>query len=241
MTQYSAIAADLRRRILDGEFAVGSSLPSEARLCVHYAVSRATVRNALSTLQARYLISARRGRGWYVNATEHTQGFDHMSSFAQWATEHHLSAGGRFVSRDHDRASITELRALHSPADQTVARTLRLRSLDQRWVMLERSTWAPWVASIVDSMPDDIPSTTAGLAESGVDVVFTRHRIEAVAASSEDAQLLGVRRSSPLLMVRRLTTARDGRVVELGEDRYVPGSIVFEVTASGGIARRGAD
>ena len=64
-------------------------------------------------------------------------------------------------------------------------------------------------------------------------MVFGNHRIEAVAASSEEARLLGVRRSSPLLQVRREVFAKDGRVVEFGVDRYLPNTIAFEAQAAG--------
>ena len=66
-------------------------------------------------------------------------------------------------------------------------------------------------------------------AEAGIRVASTNHRIEAAAATTEDAALLGVRRSSPLLQVGRTTTTREGRLVELGVDRYRAGAIAFEI------------
>lgn len=60
------IARQLARRILSGEFPVGSKLPSERELSTEYAVSRPVVREALSQLKLDELIEARAGSGVYV-------------------------------------------------------------------------------------------------------------------------------------------------------------------------------
>ena len=46
----------VREKILSGEFAPDSLLPSEAQLMARYGVSRPTVRNAISALRAEGLI-----------------------------------------------------------------------------------------------------------------------------------------------------------------------------------------
>lgn len=55
------IAAELRAKILQGEFQPGDSLLSEATLMEEYDVSRPTLREALRLLEAQNLISVRRG------------------------------------------------------------------------------------------------------------------------------------------------------------------------------------
>lgn len=65
----SARLADmLQAAILSGEFRLGDALPTERELMARHGISRATVREALRSLQAQGLIEARRGRngGSYV-------------------------------------------------------------------------------------------------------------------------------------------------------------------------------
>lgn len=66
----SSLAQKLKDRIVSGELEVGSSFPSERELMVRYAVSRATIREALRMLGAQGLVEVRRGRkgGSYVCA-----------------------------------------------------------------------------------------------------------------------------------------------------------------------------
>jgi GntR family transcriptional regulator len=229
--RYPLIADALRRRLLDGEFAAGSRLPSEASLAAEYDVSRGIVRRALAQLARQALVVSRPQGGWVVEARQRTQGFDRMQTFSQWAESVGRTPGGRIAQRERRAADEREAQILHVRLGEPLLRFTRVRTLDGADVMVERSTWAPWVTPVIDAMADDVVSTTAALAEEGIAVAAGSHRIEAVAASSEDAALLGVRRSNPLLQVERTMTTREGRIVELGVDRYRTGTIAFEVTA----------
>ena len=73
---------------------------------------------------------------------------------------------------------------------------------------------------------------------------YGEHVIDAVAAGAQDAELLDVRRTSPLLRVRRVTTTREGRPVEWSDDRYRGDAVSFSVHNSIGnnaLARKPAD
>ncbi len=58
------------------------------------------------------------------------------------------------------------------------------------------------------------------------------HVIDAVAATAEDARLLGVRPRVPMLRERRLTTDLAGTPVEWSDDRYLGGAVAFSVRNS---------
>lgn len=63
---YKTIAAALRQRIVGGDYAAGSLLPSEAELTAEYHVSRNTLRRALTELEEERLIVVLPGRGRLV-------------------------------------------------------------------------------------------------------------------------------------------------------------------------------
>jgi GntR family transcriptional regulator len=230
---YHELARTIGARVANGGFPEGRALPAEQALAEQYGVSRKTVRNALVSLEQRGVLISRRGAGWFVASERQTQTLDELRTFSQWGSARGHAIGGLFVERARGAATPREALLLRLRRGEEVLRDTRLRSLDGRTVMVERSTWAPWVATVIDGFPDDIASTTEGLAQQGIDVTFCNHRIDAVAASTTDAALLGVRRGSPLLRVRREMFARDGRAVEAGEDRYLPGTITFAMGAAG--------
>ncbi len=63
----AAIAARLRRAILDGNYADGERLPAERDLAQHFDASRSTVREALRRLEELHLVTRRIGSGTFVN------------------------------------------------------------------------------------------------------------------------------------------------------------------------------
>ena len=64
------VAADITGRILGGELAVDSALPTEPRLADQYGVSRSVIRDATRLLLARGLVEVRQGKGVYVTASQ---------------------------------------------------------------------------------------------------------------------------------------------------------------------------
>lgn len=229
------VQRDLLARIVDGEFAPGTALPAELRLAEHYGVARGTVRHALAGLETRGMVIPVQGAGWIVQSTLRTQSFAELRSFAQWARGKGMTPGGSVRASERGEASASEARRLRIAARSRVLRVTRTRTLDGRVVMLERTTYPDWIAdriaaidwqeaSVVDVMNRDF----------GVMTAHADHAIDAVPASSADASLLGVRRSSPLLRVRRVSLTSGGQPIEYGEDRYLPDTVTFQVQASSG-------
>lgn len=58
---YRVLANVLTQRILEGEWPVGTTLPSEATLCKNFQASRHTLRHALQTLESDGLVLRRQG------------------------------------------------------------------------------------------------------------------------------------------------------------------------------------
>jgi GntR family transcriptional regulator, transcriptional repressor for pyruvate dehydrogenase complex len=58
-----AVAATIRRRIANGELAIGDRLPTEDELTEAFGIARTTLREALRILESQGLIHIRRGRG----------------------------------------------------------------------------------------------------------------------------------------------------------------------------------
>ncbi len=227
------ILSDLMTRIIDGEFGPGTTLPSETKLGQRYGTTRGTVRRALAGLEDRGLVSPVQGSGWIVRSGRQSQSFEELRSFAQWARSKGMTPGGRVRRKEFGEATAAEARRLWVGQGDRVLRVTRTRSIDGRDVMLERTCYPPWIADRVAEIADDEASVVDALTRD-FDVVtaFAEHSIDAVPVSSADAGLLGVRRASPLLRVRRVSYTPAGEPIEYGEDRYLPDTVTFLVTSS---------
>lgn len=226
------VAAELERRVRTGEFPPGARLPSEESLAREYGTTRARVRAALAALADRGVVVSHANAGWFTQNARQSWALGSMRTFSEWCSEHGQRFGGRIVHRESGAASAAEAQTFGIHPGDAVLRYTRVRTIDDRPVMVEHSTWAPWVSHIVANFPDDVPSVYGAMAAVGVRIELGDHRIEAVAATSEDARLLSVRRSSPLLLVTRSGVVPEGLTVEVSTDRYIPGLVAFDIRRS---------
>ncbi|MER6185714.1 MULTISPECIES: GntR family transcriptional regulator [unclassified Streptomyces] len=228
--RHEEIADALRRAIDREEYTVGSRLPAETDLAAQYDVSRGTVRQAVAALTAEGLIGSRQGARRVVLASRRSQSFAELRSFAQWARAMGREATGRVVAQEYRPATQEDAIRLQLRAGTQVLHVLRVRGLDGEPVLLERTVYADWISPAVEPIEPDCPSVTQRLYDDrGLVFAYGEHVIDAVAAGAQDAELLLVRRTSPLLRVRRVTTTREGRPVEWSDDRYRSDAVSFSV------------
>ncbi|MFJ9021172.1 GntR family transcriptional regulator [Streptomyces sp. NPDC102259] len=243
--RHEEIADALRRAIDREEYAVGARLPAETDLAARYGVSRGTVRQAVAALTAEGLIGSRQGARRVVLASRRSQSFAELRSFAQWARAMGREATGRVVAQAYRPADAEDAVRLQLRDGTPVLHVLRLRGLDGEPVLLERTVYADWISPAVESIEPDCASVTQRLLDdTGLVFAYGEHVIDAVAAGAQDAELLAVRRTSPLLRVRRVTTTREGRPVEWSDDRYRSDAVSFSVHNSIGnnaLARKTAE
>ncbi|MEU1726464.1 GntR family transcriptional regulator [Nonomuraea sp. NPDC005692] len=242
VARYERIAAELRDDILAGAYPVGSQLPSEAELAARHGAARGTVRQAVAVLVAEGLVGSRQGARRIVLGNARSQSFAELHSFAQWARANGYRIGGQVISQRRRAATAPESARF---GGGEVLEVLRLRSLEGEPVLVERTVYAEWVAPAVEALPADCASVTEALYDSvGLIFAYGEHLIDAVPAGAGDARLLGVRRGSPLLRQRRVTTTHEGRPVESSDDRYRAGSVTFSIRNSIGanpLTRRAGD
>jgi GntR family transcriptional regulator len=230
MARHEEIAGELRRAIDREDYTVGALLPSEAELAARYHVSRGTVRQAVAALSAEGLVGSRQGARRVVLASRRSQSFTELRSFAQWARAIGRTATGSVVSTERRLATAEDVVRLHLRAGSEVLHVVRVRGLDGELVLVERTVYADWIASAVERLERDCESVTQRLhEETGLIFAYGEHLIDAVAASAQDADLLGIRRTSPLLRVRRVTTTRTGAPIEWSDDRYRSDAVNFSI------------
>lgn len=68
----SNVAAQLRRRILEGDYAYEERLPAERNLAEEFGVSRGTIRSVLELLERQHMVTRQVGSGTYVTHKEVT-------------------------------------------------------------------------------------------------------------------------------------------------------------------------
>jgi len=226
------LAEELRRRIVVGEIPVGAALPSEAALCEQFGVARGTARQALAELRGEGLIGGGRGAPPVVRTDVLAQPLETLLSFTSWAERTGRQPGQQTIEIARRGASRCAADALGLDEGEPVVDILRLRLLDGRPVMIERTSFVESVGRLLFDFDPDSGSIFAYLTDNGIDLSMARHTFDAIAASADDAELLCIPAGSALLRERRRTTSRAAEPIEFSDDRYCPDVVTFTVENS---------
>ncbi|MDA3147253.1 GntR family transcriptional regulator [Leucobacter sp. UCMA 4100] len=225
---------EMIRRIRTGEWRAGDKVPSEKSLTEEFGTSRGPVRQAFAALRAEGMIIGGRGAPPRVQHTAPAQSFDTFMSFTEWARHLGYDPGQRLLHLDTIQATEAQARELQVLPDAPLVQVIRLRLLDERPAMLERSLY-PYESG-KDLLGADLHNNTIyqTLGAFGWAPVRARHVIDAIAAPALEAEQLQVSLGTPLLRVRRLAYDEHGTVLETADDRYLPSmsSFVVENTAA---------
>jgi GntR family transcriptional regulator len=212
--RYREIADDLRARLADGEFGERRLLPSEAEMSERYDASRVTVRRALDVLRAEGLVEARQGFGWFVAGQPFRQHLARLGTI-----EAQLERDGRRSERRILEFGFVpappRVRAVLGPGK--VLRVSRVNLADGE-PFARVTVWCPERlgaelsrAQVAEtSFLELLPAQWGGAVQT----------IEAHAASAEDAVLLEIPESSPVLVCERVTSDADGAPVLVAESVF---------------------
>jgi GntR family transcriptional regulator len=226
---YRKVADDIKTAIAAGGYAAGTRLPSESELAERYSVSRGTIRQAFAALRADGIIASRRGARRVVIGGPRVQSFGELLSFSRWARAMGEVPGGRVIALQRRPARPAEAEWLALEPGAPIYHLTRVRTLSGRPVMIERGAYPDQVGILVAGLDLEQESITERLEDLGVVFTDAEHVIDAVAATAQDARLLGVSPRVPMLRERRLTTDLAGVPVEWSEDRYLGGAVAFSV------------
>lgn len=226
-SSYTALARDVRKQILQGRYAGGRRLPTEAEFAAQYGVSRQTVRRAFHDLVAEGMVYRTPGRGTFAARRDDT----YVRQFGSIDDLMGLSADTRMDV-------ITPLRR---QVDVTAAGRLRLPNDIVYTIIFRRAhDGTPFCLTVVSLPPPAglaltsvAGLTTAGATSKETIIGLLDTRLDAPIAEAEQsitvaladdvtAGALGCPAGHPLLRVDRLYLDTDGTPVELAVSHFLP-------------------
>ncbi|RSM37561.1 GntR family transcriptional regulator [Amycolatopsis balhimycina DSM 5908] len=234
---FRQVAADLREKIVTGEFAPGAKLPSEHDLVEMYGVSRPTVREAVDVLRGEGLVTAEHGRGVFVRPPASIQRIARSRLSREARERNHgafladATAGGftpstsvkiRFEPAD---ARVAGHLAIDEGAEVTVRdRVMRADGLVVQLAVshLSRELTRGTAIEDIDTGPG---GTYARLEEAGRTIESFAERVGARMPTPAEASQLQLGDGVPVITVTRVAYAVDGTPLEMNDmvlaaDRY---------------------
>ena len=118
---YIQLREVIRSKIEDGEYPVGTAIPSESQLAETYDLNPLSVRSALSALKYEGLLRSVQGKGVFVNGPKAERDLETLGGYRQTMDERSIAA--------HTRVLLKALR----PAGPYYSRLLDLEENDPLW------------------------------------------------------------------------------------------------------------
>lgn len=225
--KYAQVISELQRRIESGEYPPGSLMPSEHQLSAEFAIARPTVVRALRVLRQEGWIDTQQGKGSFVRGRPALAG------------ARTLRPGQAELDRDESREAGDLVSVGLAEAPARIARLLdvadgtelvrRRRLFRREGEASELVTW--WLPTSLASGTD---LDSSGTVHGGIRSLLSRtkdvridHVVEQITArraNPDEAKLLGISRSAPVLALYIGAREATGRPV-LAIDIAMPGDL----------------
>jgi GntR family transcriptional regulator len=211
----------LERLIVSRKLCPGDKLPSEVEIANVLGVSRMTLRQALSSIEAKGLIVRRRGRfGGNFVATPRIE-FDHASlpGFTEQMHRIHAEAGARVLEATTRRPTADVRKALDLKRGDQVHEILRARSANGEPIVLEEAHLP--TAIFPGMLSRNLTGSLYGIMrEYDAAPVSADEQVEATQATEAQAEILGIEAGSALLLITRTSFTENGVAVEFSRDYH---------------------
>lgn len=211
---YLQVKESLIRRLIEGTWKPGQLIPSEMELAREIGVSQGTIRKALDAMTAENLLVRQQGRGTFVAEPEESRILFQFFRLAPDSGERCFPQS-RVLRHVPASALPDEAAVLGLDEGAPVCRIERLRMFDTTPLMVETITLPASRFPGFDLL-GEIPNNVYRLYSDrwGITIGSATERLKAIAASPEDAAILGCARGTPLLQISRRAFDLEQQVVE---------------------------
>ena len=217
---YVQIEEHLKLRIQQGEFAVGTAIPSERELTEMFGVSRMTVRQSITNMANNGLLYREKGRGTFVAAPKVEQPLSGLTSFTEDMLSRGMTPSNRLISFEKMMPYVDVAQKLQLGEGEEVFLVKRIRFADDKPMAIEK-TYLP-----VKLVPTLDQNALTGSIYSFIEkdahmtIGHAMQRMEAALVNEEDAELLQIDVPSAILIIERISYLTNGQPFEIVRSSY---------------------
>ncbi len=215
--KYFQLANILREKIDNGEFPAQDAIPSERQLEEQYNLSRPTIRQAIDLLERQGYLYRVHGKGTFVSPPKLQKGMLELTSFSEDMRNRGLTPGGRILEYGTVKPSAKIAKQLGLNAKETqVLRIKRLRTGNGEPIGLQDSYLALDKNQVITQEEIEQKGSIYAILQQKFGIYPTEadETLEVTLATPEEAELLQIPVSSPLLLNERTLWSQDRKAIE---------------------------
>jgi len=231
---YHQVEESIRQDIANRIYLSGQSIPTELELQEKFNVSRETIRKAVNNLVLAGLVEKRKGVGTFVTHPKIVHRIGHIYGSSEEILARGMIPSTTFIERKEINPPEPMRQEMAIEKGATVIKVKRLRFVNEEPV-----------AILSSYLPKDLVPDLARVKFRGNSLYKTLEEIyhltlsegdeiiEAGSIRGKDAELLRIRKASPVLVVRRLTYLDNSRVIEKLTALYRSDKFKYQVKLKG--------
>jgi DNA-binding GntR family transcriptional regulator len=233
LPRYISIAETIRQKIKEGALQSGSLLPSQLELARKFSTSVMTVRQALSVLEAEGLIVLKQGVGTFV-ATGGISGRKVLlQGFQNEMSDHKIHITTKIIEKEYSCSDARAKGLLGIKGKERICCLTRLRLLDTRRIILQRTFMPSGFAGVIEEYSEDQSLYSYLGKATGQVITRGQEIIRAVFLNKIDSRLLEKPEGAPAFLSYRLSTSLSGSAVLFDEAFLAGDSVVISANRVG--------
>ena len=203
---YKQLSDIIEEKINNGEYPTGYMLPSEAKLCDIFKVSRVTVRKAITYLVEREMVIRRHGKGTFVVKKKIPSDLFRFDGFTSQCKKLGIKLKTHVLVAQKESATIKDMELLNIGENDSIVYLLRIRYANDIPVVIEhvRLPYKKY-GFLLDinlenkSLYQTIAEKTGANPE---DYCSNNIILECGAATADEARYLRINKSAPLFIMK---------------------------------------
>lgn len=227
---YYQIKQDIQQQIIVGKIKPNERIPSEETLAKQYGISRMTARHAVTQLVNEGFLYRVHGKGTFVSKPRVEKSFAPLTGFVEDMRARGFVPGSKVLALREINPPNKVKGVLQLGGADAVFEIARLRSANAEPIVIQKAYIPSKLCPALLQNDFENSSLYEVLAKKyGLILFRASQRLEAVSATREQAELLGIKRGSPLLYVERISYLEDSTPVEFVEIWFRGDRYAFEV------------
>ncbi len=213
---YIQVIDAIREYIESGGGKPGEQLPGEPELCRMFDISRTVIRQALKELEIKGLIYRSKGRGTFIAEPKIRESlFQELTGFFQDMETKGLRPVSRMLKQEIIQPTSKIANLLNLSEDSPVIEIERLRFVHDEPIVLVSSYLPHALVPGLEKVDLRHQSLYAYIEQAyGLQLARGRRILEAVQANSVEANLLQIKKGSPLLLLDSVGYLANGTPLE---------------------------
>lgn len=211
---YLQLREVIRKKIEEGEFQPGTSIPSENELATIYSINRLTVRNAMSKLVNEGILKRVQGKGVYVVPDRVEKDLEKLGGFVQVTREKKQTLQTKILVKAERKAGNKYSLIFGITPEDPILYIKRLTFTDEEPISLEEIHIPKYLVPNLENIDLSVFTLNQAYKLNGITAISAKQTLDLTTLEPNDARTLGIISNVAVMLFECTSFDEQGRVME---------------------------